>query len=254
MSRSIHRRTLSFATGAALLFFLSSAVAGFDKGNGGDALTCTTATATTVHLLDEIEAEREWSLDLQRQASLDSRLALMADHFPDLAHEMRAEQQWITQNLRFIQNAKLTDLDDDQLYWLPKNCRREQIAIQNAIGVLIDGDLWRQMSQLSKSMLLSHEVLYRVLDRHPRFQAPMGLQSSQPVRFLNALLWSTALEETDLSALQSTFSSLGLDPLLSQTKQVRQTCHSFVSPSDLLAFSPKRRALCFNDGSDNVRE
>lgn len=199
----------------ALCLNVAPAQAGFDKGNGGDVLICTTATTATVHLLDEVEAQYEWAMsDLTRPATLDERLTILERHLPDLAQQIRQERPWIEQNLHFVTNAKLTDLDDDQLYWLPKNCARAQVAIQNPIGVLVDKSLWTPMSTSSQIKLLSHEILYRVLDRDPRFSSTGRLPSSRPVRFLNALLWSEDLEKADLLSLRPKFVSLGLERLL----------------------------------------
>ncbi len=189
--------------------------AGFDKGNGGDVLVCTTSTTTTIHLLDEVEAQQEWALsDLTRPATLGERLAVLEHHLPDLARQIEQELPWVELNLRFVKDAKLIDLDDDQLYWLPKNCTREQVAIQNSTGVLIDEALWTKMSASSQAKLLSHEILYRTLDRDPRFSSAHRLPSSKPVRFLNALLWSADLEKADWPSLRPTMTSLGLEPLL----------------------------------------
>lgn len=199
----------------ALCLNVAPAQAGFDKGNGGDVLVCTTSTTTTVHLLDEVEAQREWALsDLSQPATLDERLTVLESHLPDLVQQIRQERPWIERNLHFVTNAKLTDLDDDQLYWLPKYCTRAQVAIQNPIGVLIDESLWTSMSKSSQTKLLSHEIIYRVLDRDPRFDSAGRLPSSRPVRFLNALLWSADLEKADPLSLRPKFVSLGLERLL----------------------------------------
>ena len=199
----------------ALCLNVAPAQAGFDKGNGGDVLVCTTATTATVHLLDEFEAHYEWAMsDLTKPATLDERLTVLERHLPDLVQQIRQERPWVEQNLRFVKDAKLTDLDDDQLYWLPKNCTREQVAIQNSAGVLIDEALWTKMSVSSQAKLLSHEILYRILDRDPRFSSAHRLPSSKPVRFLNALLWSADFEKADWPSLRPTMTSLGLEPLL----------------------------------------
>lgn len=212
-ARYFHLATIIVAV--TLCLNSAPAQAGFDKGNGGDVLVCTISTMTTVHLLDEVEAQREWALsDLTQAATLDERLTVLERQLPALARQIEQERPWVEQNLRFVKDAKLTDLDDDQLYWLPKNCTREQVAIQNSAGVLIDEALWTKMSASTQAKLLSHEILYRILDRDPRFSSTHRLPSSKPVRFLNALLWSADLEKADWPSLRPTMTSLGLEPLL----------------------------------------
>lgn len=186
-----------------------SARAGFDKGNGGDVLVCSAFSGgmapATVHLVDELEGSVEWQLGGYRfAATLEDRIQVLAQHLPKLAERMLIEWHWVTQHLQFVSGVQLVDLDDDQLYWQPAHCSRQQVAIQNTSTVLIDTALWQQMTREGQAMLISHEILYRILDRD-RTLGPLA--NSKPVRFLNALLWSTDLEQKDLSGLSKTFAN-----------------------------------------------
>ncbi|CAN5532191.1 hypothetical protein BH10BDE1_BH10BDE1_17830 [soil metagenome] len=182
------------------LFLVPTAHAGFDKGNGGDGFHCPTRTPSYL-LAEEVEAAAQWQIELLprdwqlaprtvEQAAQDqiAEIALMFPQFPQFpqfAKRLQTDFLWVTSNRVYVYGATLDNLNDDVLAWVPSDCSLEQVAIQTPTEVLIDGNFWKNMDARTQSMLLTHEALYRTLDR----TMSGTLATSQSVRMFNSFLW-----------------------------------------------------------------
>ena len=185
---------MTMFTWLVTLFLIPVAHAGFDKGNGGDGFHCPTRTPSYL-LAEEVESALQWQIELlprdSQAASLtveqaaQNQLAEVALMFPQFSKRLQADFLWVTSNRVYVFGATLDNLDDDVLAWVPSDCSLEQVAIQTPTEVLIQGDFWKNMDARTQGMLLTHEALYRTLDR----TMSGALVTSQSVRLFNSFLW-----------------------------------------------------------------
>jgi hypothetical protein len=92
------------------------------------------------------------------------------------------------------EGVELTYIDDAYPFMLPKDCRLVQamIHVRNPSPLqkkyYVNGEIWRQLDDLNRAMLVTHEVVYTIA-------AASGDQAdSRNVRYMNGLLWSQQLD------------------------------------------------------------
>lgn len=185
---------MTMFTWLVTLFLVPAAHAGFDKGNGGDGFHCPSRTPSYL-LAEEVEAATQWQIELMPRDSqpasraveqvAQDQMAEIAVMFPQFAKRLQTDFLWVTSNRVYVYGATLENLNDDVLAWAPTDCSLEQVAIQTPTEVLVQGDFWKGMDARTQSMLLTHEALYRTLDR----TMSGTLATSQSVRMFNAFLW-----------------------------------------------------------------
>jgi hypothetical protein len=165
-------------------------------GNGGDVVVC----GDKVQMLDVYEAEqlRGNKLDLggpklSRTQKIELAVRRIHKVDPSRARTLLNASGRFLKEVKFVADVSLRDIDDSNDAFVPKGCKREQIAIQN-IRVLdddpfyiIDKNLWDKLDEDNKVVLILHEMIFR---------ASRGKWSSPLVRLFTSLGFTRFLETT----------------------------------------------------------
>lgn len=232
LSRNLFSSRLSFRTTwlsnfifislfTSLFAYSNNSRAGFDKGNGGDGFDCT-EPLNAFFFAEEIEALPKWGIKTLTPELLTEKMApfdaLQNLHnlFPILTEMVREDLLWVKTQLKIINNADLVDLDDDLLAWIPNNCTLVQVALQTQTHVFIVQSYWEKMTPIQQDMLLTHEAIYRSLDRLATEQN-LRIHNSIGVRLINAFIWqqNESIDYTPMSPsrLRQALSNLRLPTL-----------------------------------------
>jgi len=199
-----------------LLFFLLShaAFAGDRIGNGGDALACINVPERPLMEMLDTYMSREL-------LSLTPGLADAPTNYQDIVtglldrlqvmNPTRAEKyrNWYTtfhDEAEFLPNIILIDIPDTGAQVIPNGCDLRQIAVQRTVDEMFPGDkrytisqdLWAQMSEFNKAVLVVHELAYR-----ERLEGEWRTDSRY-VRYLTAHIIAEEVLETSFQRLAVT--------------------------------------------------
>lgn len=174
---------MSLKVRSLIAFFLvasfasSSAFAGGMEGGGGKSVVCRNTDGTirsaevldlyegrTVYELPYQESPREWQeqvLEIFKAASVPVSISLPPSGIYDWYLNAIA-------HLVFLPDGtSLKPIDDSFEVIVPRGCSLEQaVNYQNDRRILVDGEVWRALSETQKAALLIHEAVYRVLRSH----------------------------------------------------------------------------------------
>lgn len=181
-----------------ILLFVSSTVhAGYETGNGGDGVYC--STSNSLELLDHYEAKMLRGIDVDLGAaslSVSGKLKIAIERVAsfDLSRAQRYRKgiAKFFSEARFLSGINLVDIPDSAHIGVPVNCAIRQIAIQKEPQFLgdpvyvIDQDLWDLLSNDGRAGLILHEIIYREA-------ISQGHHNSIASRYFNSLISSTRL-------------------------------------------------------------
>ena len=140
-------------------------------------------------VLDSYETENVLLLNKDQKLNNKDFTLLFLDRLrelsPKLAEIFRQNLNQLDRQSRWLSGVDLGPVDDSLHFVLPKGCSLKQAAIQLSGAYLFNADIWDQLSDLEKNILISHELLYRSILQYST------LEDSRPVRALNGLLIST---------------------------------------------------------------
>lgn len=198
-----------------LLFFLLSqaAFAGDRIGNGGDALVCANVARVPIEMLDTYMS--------RETLSLTPGLAYIPGDYKDIVmgllnrlqmvNPTRAEKyrQWFDRfhdEAEILPNMTLIDIPDTGAQVIPEGCELKQIAVQRTVEEMFPGDkrytiskdLWDQMDEFNKAVLVIHELAYR--ERLDGFWRT----DSRYVRYFTAHVIAKQILETNFQSLAIT--------------------------------------------------
>lgn len=210
----------------ALIMTLFSAntwaqVSGHEKGNGGYGVVCPGRNGLNVFLYDVVEAQLRYNLLIQdprpmptaNVSVIDTALLFIKSLKTLDPPRYQRYKTWIQEfpsNVRVLKSAEMGAVGDIGFSILPKGCTLEQIVIQHEplapedLRYLLNGELWGKMETLNRAATILHEVIYRDLLRiNP------SVQSSEKVRYLNALIFSDELRKRTPAQYQDLMKHLG---------------------------------------------
>lgn len=168
---------------------------GDDKGNGGDVVVCydEQKKIKSVQLLDHYEGYKKFGfvIDLGDGQGPLNKVKFVLDHLSKF-DEGRAKRYWQqAQNFEseslFWPGVELVDIPDSQHIAIPKNCKIEQVAIQQEPTLpeqkrfTISKDLWDLMDDTNRAGLILHEII---------FQEAIELHQTNSIRsrYFNAMI------------------------------------------------------------------
>lgn len=187
-----------------------------EKGNGGDVVVCLNPSENKMYdayeavvrhqkflifpptTFPEIEVTASYSgfEDLNAALSIASViLDRSRQQDPALHQKLQSVLSMFFNRVRFVANTNLIDVEDMGIAFIPKDCSLQQLVIQRFPRFPADRlytialDYWKTLTLQQKAVAIVHEVLYTVaLDSKPT-------ESSEAVRYFNALLLSDTLKE-----------------------------------------------------------
>lgn len=204
----------------SLIVVLLSSIsfAGGSVGNGGDSIVCRKPDGSiqSIELLDYYEGrvQRGFSysfgnlsenhlLKIDRILQKLSRVALIrSKKYRELVQSFFSEAV-------LLPGVDLVDIPDSQNIIVAKNCKVEQLVIQQEPQLpgdkryTISKDLWDLMDENQRAGLILHEIIYREAIK-------WGHENSIKVRYINALIASDILDQMDQKSFNDLLSSLNL--------------------------------------------
>lgn len=179
-------------------------------GNGGDVVVCKDHT----EILDFVESrlmkqfmiiptvKKIEFVELARQ-----RVAKIKNLDKRLFEQYSKVLSTISSRIVFIENAQFRDIPDSFEIAIPKDCKLEQLAIQQEIDgkimIHISKILWDKLDNVNKAGLILHEIIYEHL-------LVTGEVNSIKARRLNALFFSKEIERFKYTDYQNRIRSLGI--------------------------------------------
>lgn len=171
----------------------------YEKGNGGFLLSCP-GKAQRIFDFYEGETRHLFQMNVTENQKLDTRMNWVLDRLhkvnPTRAALYKGWYESFFLESQFLENTKLNPLGDIGFGYIPKECQLEQVIFQRSPSILnrsrymINRDLWDTLDVVQKSLLITHELIYRELT------APgYGHQTSESVRYFNALIHSENLAQ-----------------------------------------------------------
>lgn len=199
------KRRIAGAAIAAMVGLASSAYAGKEVGNGGDALVCLKPSGKieSVTMYDHYEAAAKYKLTIDLDPKLrtrDEKVALVLDRIARL-NPSRAKlyREWFRSfflEAEFLKDVHLVDIPDTGDGFYPQNCHLEQLAVQRVpkfpgeMRYTVDRNLWDRMSPESQAGLVVHELMLREATTVVR-----GAQTnSRNARYFNSIASTHALD------------------------------------------------------------
>jgi hypothetical protein len=199
------------------LIVTSASNAGDRVGNGADVLVCENKKDVLVDLFerDERFGMKAVSEDHPEDNSPITYLQnILRKQLQDLDPERYLRLSWQANEFwseaKILSNAKLIDIDDLGVIFLPFGCRLEQLIVQvvptfeSEARYYVNFERFDYLSLENQSAAILHELLYREL-------IPSTPDNSIPVRTLTALIFSTDLNEYSRARYRTLISSLGFD-------------------------------------------
>jgi hypothetical protein len=174
---------------------MSSAQAGFKKGNGGFVIVCGTV-APTYRLLDLYEAEFRYHLtpEFAPEGNEFQRAQVILDRFARLNPARRQlYRQWLQDSkseMVFLDELNIVGVPDIGVTYIPDGCSLRQMIVQVdptqfEKRFTIDRRLWNNLNVDHRAAAIVHEIIYREAISFENQHS-----SSQPSRLLNAFLHS----------------------------------------------------------------
>lgn len=163
------------------------------KAMGGDGFDCPTQPQS-FYIAEEIESKILWNIEtvykLEEGEELNSNLRIqkLSSIYPQLTLMIAKDLDWVKTNLKIIPDIHLVNLDDDLIAWTPADCSLVQVAVQTLTDVIVVKSFWDKMNPIQRELLLTHEAVYKSLDRLSNMQN-VDLQNSVGIRLLNAFIW-----------------------------------------------------------------
>ena len=202
-----------------LILTSSSAFAGNEKGNGGDALICLNEdqTVRSIEFFDLFETREIYGKDIDLGATslnIAEKIALLTNHlarrFPKLAAEFSEHARTFIDRSVFT-DSDLEDIPDAGNIIFPRNCGLKQAIIRGQIAhapgkmFLINSKIWANLDATSQLAAISHEFFYGIaVDRYLK-------SNSVEARRLNAeFLSNPASSPSELFVWTELFKKLGL--------------------------------------------
>jgi hypothetical protein len=189
---------------ATILFMSLSSFAGDEVCNGGDVVVCPDGS---VRLLDLIERgifyglsplSEEFSLSATRSPQLQYHLQEILAPLQGVAPEIHEclnsylENDKFFAETRFVSSVEFVDVKDEIAYAVPKNCHKEQVAMQfkvvkpySGYRYFINEDLWKKMNDFQRASLVIHEVILRNFLLNPQWTG-----DTTAVRYLTGFMIS----------------------------------------------------------------
>ena len=172
---------------------------GDEIGNGGDVIVCKDENGkiTTTELLDFYEAREFRKIFYflgDNTLSVIEKVNFALKRIKDISPERFERYSKITDTffdeVLFLENINLQDIDDSNHVFIPKGCKLEQIAVQQEKLFpedhlfIINKDLWNLLDNDNKAGLILHEIIFtedKTLD-------------SRKVRYFNSHLTSPIID------------------------------------------------------------
>lgn len=186
------------------------------NSGGGYVVACKENETTSYEFLDLFEGKETISGfkikdlpvgndEFEIAKSVIDRIAKFS---PKLAAEWKQTvTDFKTRELKFVTNAQIKDIQDDEMILKPlENCRTIQAAVQvkqpakNEFRLYIDAKIWKDLNPLTKSALLVHEAIYKMAMQQ-------GHEKSIKFRRITSLLFSEELETASDAYIADIFNS-----------------------------------------------
>lgn len=187
-------------------------------GNGGDAVVCrSSGEITSIESLDRYEARVTRKLRPHWESNpkligdylreMEGRLKL---HSPERAKNYTEYSKEFLADSNILHGIELVDISDSDHIAFPKNCKVEQLIVQQNPRFpedkrfQVNGDLWDRMSNEDKAIMMFHESILRELITTRETIRGCNDQScpiqTRELRYLNSLLFSGEVEKLSLNA------------------------------------------------------
>lgn len=181
---------------------------GYEKGNGGNFLSCRLDSGNTNYeLLDFYEARTVHGFELSKGDATQDWHQIVTEKIKKLEKisPMRGEFYYeiyseILYGAVFLTGGLLTDSEDVGPIMLPKNCQLVQVATQFVHPVsqrriyYFNSDVWSQIDNVQKAGLILHEIILAEA-------IESGHKTSKRTRHMNGLLHSTKFETLSTAGL-----------------------------------------------------
>lgn len=193
------------------ILVMNLAMAGERIGNGGDILICPQEVVTLDYYEAALKGAKQFTTGQtireiykkihSRLTKLDVvtayRVNLVAEK---LLTDVESFELNVSENQihTLFTDDELVDLDDSNELFIPQNCTKKQIAINNRNSFsldkkfLINKKLWNRIDLNQKAYLIYHEALYDVL-------SDMGAKDSSLARYLVGIFISDLFEKYSLN-------------------------------------------------------
>ena len=215
-------RTKTIASLLLTIFTYTSApgLAGDEILNGGDVVVC----PREVRTLDTVERQllhkfpdhtSERVLRTVRSVRLEDAIGDVLEPLKSVHRKLHQcltsyyENRHFWQEVTFVDGSIFANVPDEVSYVVPKHCEKKQAALQfhealyeNKHRYLFDIEIWNQMDDFEKSVLIIHEILLRnsILNR-------TWNGDTRKVRHLTGLITSGQIELISSSQLEKTLKS-----------------------------------------------
>jgi hypothetical protein len=155
------KRWVLFAT---MMISLNIYAAGAISGGGGKAVVCRDSNQKIIsaETLDLYEGRVLYNLNIPSSPLpmwqlVDRALQVVDDRM------IYSYTYNVRDGMQIVHGSDLQPIDDDAAVAAPHNCRLEQVANYfTDTKILINGDIWDQMSPTSQAALILHEAVYKV--------------------------------------------------------------------------------------------
>ena len=181
---------------------------GHETGNGGDAVVCKSSNGeiTSVEFYDYYEMTNYYHYQLNIEGS--SYYEIVKNTIERIKNLSPKRYQlylkWLEEfekDIHWLEEGdNLVDIPDSNHEVYPQNCELKQIVIQKKPSwpinkrYLIDTDLWNQLNDIHRALLVLHEIIYREA-------IEFGAVNSVKARIFNAILSSTEFDNYNKSLL-----------------------------------------------------
>lgn len=196
----------------AILFSISLyAGNGNEVGNGGDGLVC---KDKKLELFDFYETRQLSKYKIEFPKGKDwyelasNAINRLKKRNESLYKQYKKVLKKIHLRLKFIKNANFRDVKDTFEVGLPKDCKLEQLAIQqdNSNGdrlIFISKSQWEKLSKEQRAGLIVHEIIYEHF-------VNLGEKNSIKVREFNSLLFSKEILTMNEKEMNKTMRAMKL--------------------------------------------
>ena len=154
-----------------ILGFALPAFAGAISGGGGRAIVCrdTNKKIISAELLDLYEGRVQYGYQIPTTnvpyvSQYHEALKNISKGRPGFDYSGYAD--YVNQLMRLLPDGTgLIPIDDSEEVIIPKNCKTEQLANynDNQETLLVDGEIFENLSETNKAALISHETIYSIL-------------------------------------------------------------------------------------------
>lgn len=249
-------------TGVLALFLsavcVQSAMAGIQKGNGGDVVVCGNGYP---RLYDYYEAEQRWKLPVvySSERTVDAKVRDLIGRIARLnPRRATVYTKWFESfynETEFLAGVELIDIPDTGDGFIPSGCVLKQAAVQrqmrfpNEKRFTVQNDIFMAMDDDNKAGLILHELILREASEF------RGHESSINARYFHAQIASRAIESMDLITYARLVLLLGFDIIdIEDTAMNISSCAKETLTEELLAsfrkYSPFRRCINQVDRKD----